>query len=160
MMCNVRLTMKFIFIIISHKAIIFFTGDKSGRGSILTLEGQETLSMAKSLLEALVRVISDASVTVEILLLLQNYKQRFLELMKTTVPVVNEEESTNIARMEETERSLNERIKEMEEFQAAKVKVSSFTRMCDLIKPGEIWKGKRSHVHFGGFFVLFSFSIY
>ncbi len=93
--------------------------------------------MAKSLLDALIRVISDATVTVEILLLLQKYKQKFLELLMATTPVGD-------ATKEDIERSLAKRIEEIEEFQAEKVKVVSFIRMCDLIKPGEILSGNIS----------------
>ena len=118
----------------------FFTGDGSERGAILTDEGQETLSMAKSLLEALINDISNASVTVEILLLLKDFKQKFVELVKTTTPVVTEEEGRKIATNERIEQILNERIEEIDEFQAVKVRVLSFARMCDLIPPGKICK--------------------
>ena len=87
--------------------------------------------MAKSLLDALVRVIFDASVTVEILLLLQKYKEGFLELLKAAIPL-------GVA----AERSLAERNEEIEEFLDEKMKLLSFIRMCDLIQPGEILKGK------------------
>ena len=118
----------------------FSTGDGSERGAILTDEGQETLSMAKSLLEALINDISNASVTVEILLLLKDFKQKFVELVKTTAPVVKEEEGRKIATNPTIEQILNERIEEIDEFQAVKVRVSSFARMCDLIQPGKICK--------------------
>lgn len=85
------------------------------------------------------RVVSDASVTVEILLLLKNNKQRFLELVKATCPVANEDGNSNVATKEETEQSLTERIEEIEEFQAVKGKVLMLIRMCDLIQPGEIF---------------------
>ena len=120
--------------------LLFFTGDGSERGAILTHEGQETLSMAKSLLEALIDDISNASVTVEILLLLKDFKQKFVELVKTTTPVVTEEEGRKIATNERIEQILNERIEEIDEFQALKVRVLSFARMCDLIPPGKICK--------------------
>lgn len=110
----------------------------------MTDEGIETLFMAKSLLEALIEVISNASVTAEILILLRSFKERFLELVKTTTPVVNaKEEGRQVATKEEIEESLNERIGEFEEFQAVKVRVVSFARMCDLIQPGEICKKKK-----------------
>ena len=118
----------------------FSTGDGSERGAILTDEGQETLSMAKSLLEALIDDISNASVTVEILLLLKDFNQKFVELVKTTTPVVREEEGRKIATNERIEQILNERIEEIDEFQAVKVRVLSFARMCDLIQPGKICK--------------------
>ena len=124
--------------VFSNEGGILLTGDDSGRGGILMAEGQETLFMAKSLLEALVRAITDASVTIEVLLLLKNYKQGFLELLKTTSPVINESGSSKMLSKEEIEQSLTERIEEVEEFQAAKVKVSSFIRMCDVIQPGGI----------------------
>ena len=96
--------------------------------------------MAKSLLEALIDDISNASVTVEILLLLKDFKQKFVELVKTTTPVVTEEEGRKIATSERIEQILNERIEEIDEFQAVKVRVLSFARMCDLIPPGKICK--------------------
>ena len=120
-----------------------FTGDGSERGAILTDEGQETLSMAKSLLEALIDDISNASVTVEILLLLKDFKQKFVELVKTTTPVVKEEEGRKIVTNGRIEQVLNERIEEIDEFQAVKVRVLSFARMCDLIQPGKICKKRQ-----------------
>ena len=117
-----------------------FTGDGSERGAILTGEGQETLTMAKSLLEALIDDVSNASVAFEILLLLKDFKQKFVELVKTTTPVVKEEEGRKIATNERIEQILNERIEEIDEFQAVKVRVLSFARMCDLIQPGKVCK--------------------
>lgn len=112
-------------------------GDESGRGRILTDDGQETLSMAQSVLTALVASISNASVTVEILVLLQKYRDKFLELLlKTTYPSAKERTEANTR--QQGEKILDERIGEMEEFQAVKQKVVSFVNMCDLIGPGEI----------------------
>ncbi len=118
-----------------YSHLILKTGDESGRGSILTDEGQETLSMAQSVLTAIVESISNASVTVEILVLLQKYKQKFLELLKTTFSTAKGETKVNAE--EECAKSLTERIEEIEEFQAVKLKVVSFATMCDLIQPGE-----------------------
>ena len=93
--------------------------------------------MAKSLLEALVRVVKDASVTFQILLLLEKNKQRFLELVETTRPAVDEGGNSNVATMKKIEQSLTDRIEEMKEFRDTKEAVLTFTRMCDLIQPGE-----------------------
>ena len=92
--------------------------------------------MAQSVLTAIVESISNASVTVEILVLLQKYKEKFLELLKTTFSTSKEGNKVNMK--EESEQSLAERIEELDEFQAVKLKVVSFVNMCDLIKPGEI----------------------
>ena len=89
----------------------FFSGDGSERGAILTDEGQETLSMAKSLLEALIYDISNASVTVEVLLLLKNFKHKFLELVKTTTPVVNWKKAGKLSKTRELNRSLMTELK-------------------------------------------------
>lgn len=113
------------------------SGDESGRGEVLSLEGQETLSMAKSLLEALAKAILDASVTVEILLLLKKYQQRFLEILTTISLVADEGGSIKMPTKGETERSLTARIEELEKFEDVQEKVLTFTRMCDLIQPGE-----------------------
>ena len=94
--------------------------------------------MAKSLLEALVELLLNASITVEILLLLQKFKQRFLQLVKTSIPVINYEEERRVATEEKIEQTLDERIEEIGEFFAVQKKVVSFTNMCDLIPPGEI----------------------
>ena len=106
--------------------IVPLSGDESGRGRILSPEGQETLILAKSLLDALVRVISDGSVTVEVLILLQKYEQTFLELLKTTT-----------TEKKDSELSLARRIEEIEEFRAVKENVVTFIGMCDVIQPGE-----------------------
>jgi len=106
------------------------TGDESERGSILTPDGQETLFLAKSLLTALVQRISDASITVAILEILKRNKDRFLELLEA-------DSSTHITQTKEAERSLNDRIGEIQEFQDLKTKLLSFIHMCELIPPGE-----------------------
>ena len=103
----------------------------------MTAEGQETLSRAKWLLEALMEVVLNGSVTIEVLLLLQQFKPKFLEIIPKSVSAVNEEENRKGFANEEIERNLNKRIEEFQEFQAEKVKVISFIRMCDLIQPGE-----------------------
>ena len=94
--------------------------------------------MAKSLLEALIKRISNATVTFEILLLLQNFEQKFLELVKATKTVVIEMEGREDATKEKIEQILNERIEETKEFQVVRGRVLSFTSMCGWIKPGEI----------------------
>lgn len=134
----------------SYKCVFLYSGDESGRGGILSPEGQETLSMAKSLLEALAKAILDASVTVEILLLLKKYQQRFLELLTTSSPVADEGGGVKMPTKDETEQSLTDRIEELEKFQAVQEKVLTFTRMCDLIQPGE------SHFNLICFQVTFS----
>lgn len=129
----------FLYVMETEIFVFFFlTGDGSGRGAILTDEGRATLTMAKSLLDALIEMISNATVTVEILLLLQNFQEKFLELVKTTKPVVIKGEGLKDATKEKIEQILNERIEEIKEFQVVRGRVLSFTSMCDLIEPGEI----------------------
>ncbi|KAL9988403.1 hypothetical protein ACROYT_G002841 [Oculina patagonica] len=113
-----------------------FFGAESGRGSILTDEGQETLSMAQSVLTAVVESLSNASVTVEILILLKKYKEKFLELLKKTFSAAKEGTKANAK--EESEKCLAERIEEFDEFHTVKLKVVSFVNMCDLIQPVNI----------------------
>lgn len=99
--------------------------------------------MAKSLLEALIYDISNASVTVKVLLLLKNFKHKFLELVKTTTPLVKGEEGREIAKNERIKQILNDRIEEIDEFQAVRVRLLSFAWMCDLIQPGKICKKRQ-----------------
>ena len=112
--------------------LILKIGDESGRGGILTDDGQATLFMAKSLLIALVERISNSSITVEILELLQKYKQRFLQLLEADSSAVNKE-----IVVVESGKSLDERIEELQAFQGVKRKTVSFMDMCHLIAPGE-----------------------
>ena len=101
-------------------------GDESGRGGILSDDCKETLFLAKSLLEALVRVISDGSVTFQVLLLLQRHKETFLELLKTSA-----------AEIKDAEISLDHRLEEIQEFLEVKKNLGTFIGMCDVIQPGE-----------------------
>lgn len=59
-----------------------------------------------------------------------------MELLKATFFTAKEGPDANSR--EEGEKLLDERIEEIEEFQAVKVQVMSFVNMCDLIWPGEI----------------------
>ncbi|RMX46188.1 hypothetical protein pdam_00007847 [Pocillopora damicornis] len=99
-------------------------GDESGRGGILSDDCKETLFLAKSLLEALVRVISDGSVTFQVLLLLQRHKETFLELLKTSA-----------AEIKDVELSLAHRLEEIQEFFEVKENLGKFIGMCDVIQP-------------------------
>ncbi len=92
--------------------------------------------MAQSVLTAIVESISNASVTVEILVLLKKYRDKFLGLLSKTFSTAKDGTKANTK--EESEKSLAERIEEFDEFQAVKLKVVSFVNMCDLIQPGEI----------------------
>ena len=109
----------------------FNIGDESGRGRILTPDGEATLFRAKSLLAALVKSISDASITVVVLELLHKYKYRFLQLLEA------DSSTQNMQATREIERNLNERIREIQEFQQLKTKVLCFICMCEIIPPGE-----------------------
>ncbi|XP_022796393.1 E3 ubiquitin-protein ligase rnf213-alpha-like isoform X3 [Stylophora pistillata] len=99
-------------------------GDESGRGGILSDECKETLFLAKSLLDALVRIISDGSVTFEVLLLLQRHKETFLELVKTSV-----------AEIKDAKLSLAHRLEEIHKFFEVKENLGTFIGMCDVIQP-------------------------
>ena len=74
--------------------------------------------------------ISDASVTVATLEILKKYKDRFLEFLEA-------DSSTQNKQTKEAERSLNDRIREIQEFQDLRTKLLSFIHMCELIQPGE-----------------------
>ena len=107
------------------------TGDDSGRSGILSPAGQEKLFQAKSLLDALVRIMSDGSVTVEVLLCVQKHIATFLELLKTTSGVEKND----------AELSLVPRIEEIDEFRIVRENVGRFIAMCDVVPPGELRRG-------------------
>ena len=108
-----------------------FTGDESGRSGILTPAGLEKLFQAKSLLDALVRIMLDGSVTVEVLLLVQKHKATFLELLETASGVDNND----------AELSVVQRIEEIEEFYTVRENVGRLIAMCDVVPPGELRRG-------------------
>ena len=93
------------------------------------------LFMAKSLLAALVKRISDASITVAILELLRKYKDRFLKLLEADSSALNTHTEKDM--ILDAEGHLNDRIEEIQKFQTLKMKVLSFINMCDLIPPGK-----------------------
>ena len=74
--------------------------------------------------------ISDSSITVATLKILKKYKDRFLELLEADSSIHNK-------RTKEAERSLNDRIREIQEFQDLRKKLLSFIHLCELIQPGE-----------------------
>ncbi|KAK2553290.1 E3 ubiquitin-protein ligase rnf213-alpha [Acropora cervicornis] len=121
----------------SMAAYFRFFGDESERGTILTPDGQETLSLAKSLLTALVQRISDSSITVATLEILKKYKDRFLELLEADSSIHNK-------RTKEAERSLNDRIREIQEFQDLRKKLLSFIHLCELIQPVNVTAIKKN----------------
>ena len=110
---------------------IHSTGDESRRSGILSPAGQKKLFQAKSLLDTLVRIMSDGSVTVKILLLVQKHKATFLELLKTASGVERND----------AELSLVQRIEEIEEFNTVRENVGRLIAMCDVVPPGEPRRG-------------------
>ena len=77
--------------------------------------------------------MSDGSVTVEVLLLVQKHKARFLELLKTT----------SGAEKNDAELSLVQRIGEIKEFHTVRETVGRFIAMCDVFPLGELLRGIR-----------------
>ena len=104
----------------------------------MTHEGQETLAMAQSLLQELQKLISNASVTVEILKLLETRQQRFLDLLKMSAHVGSHgERMKSVSSKDTMEQFLAARIEEFEEFRKVRTQVGLFVNMCELISPGK-----------------------
>lgn len=75
--------------------------------------------------------------TPEILALLKKHREKFLELLEILNKTAKEGIEARRRTKKESEINLVERLQELEEFQAIKVKVNSFICMCDSIQPGE-----------------------
>lgn len=96
--------------------------------SVLKEDGQEILMLAISSFEAAVNNLKDGSVEFQMLLIIRDNSERFVELYE----LINEEES-NISLLRQI---LRQRCEELKAFQDERNKVTSFVRMCSLIKQG------------------------
>ncbi|XP_022806308.1 E3 ubiquitin-protein ligase rnf213-alpha-like [Stylophora pistillata] len=123
-----RQTVQFLLTWKPMSGFLKFFGNESGRRDILSIAGQERLSQAKLLLDALVRVMSDGSVTVEILLLVQKHETTFLELLKTTSGVEKNDATLSLAH----------RIEEIKEFRTVRENVGRFIALCDVVPPVDL----------------------
>ena len=96
--------------------------------SVLKEDGQEILMLAISSFEAAVNNLKDGSVEFQMLLIIRDNSERFVELYE----LINEEESKIFL----LGQILRQRCEELKAFQDEGNKVISFVRMCSLIKQG------------------------
>lgn len=85
---------------------------------------------ALSSIEAAVTYLKDGSITFQILTLIRDHSERFLELCGQIEQITKEKSK------EYLEQLLNQRISEVTAFQDQRDKVTSFVRTCALIKQG------------------------
>ena len=95
---------------------------------MLKEDGQEILMLAISSFEAAVNNLKDGSVEFQMLLIIRDNSERFVELYE----LINEEESKIFL----LGQILRQRCEELKAFQDERNKVTSFVRMCSLIKQG------------------------
>lgn len=86
---------------------------------------------AVSSIEAAVMYLEDESITFQMLTLISDNSERFLELCGQMEQIVKERSK------EYLEQLLNQRIIELTAFQEERKKVGSFVRMCALITQGK-----------------------
>ena len=84
-----------------------------------------------STIEAAVMYLEDKSITFQMLTLVRDNSERFLELCEQIEQIVKERSK------EYLEKLLNQRIIELTAFQEERKKVGSFVRMCALITQGK-----------------------
>lgn len=106
----------------------YFSGVESNCRKVLKEDGQEILMLAISSFEAAVNNLKDGSVEFQMLLIIRDNSERFVELYE----LIDEEES-NIFLLRQI---LRQRCEELKAFQDERNKVTSFVRMCSLIKQG------------------------
>ena len=136
MLQNYKVNYKVSFLGLVRK---FFLGDvlcfSSGRESdfrqVLKPDGQEILTKAVSTIEAAVMYLEDKSITFQMLTLVRDNAERFLELCEQIEQIIKERSK------EYLEKLLNQRIIELTAFEEERKKVSSFVRMCALITQGK-----------------------
>ncbi|CAH3029473.1 unnamed protein product, partial [Porites evermanni] len=103
-------------------------GKESDYRNVLRPDGQEILMKALSSIEAAVKYLKDGSITFQILTLIRDHSERFLELCGQIEQITKEKSK------EYLEQLLNQRISEVTAFQDQRDKVTSFVRTCALIK--------------------------
>ena len=84
-----------------------------------------------STIEAAVMYLEDKSITFQMLTLVRDNSERFLELCEQIEQIIKERSK------EYLEKLLNQRIIELTAFEEERKKVSSFVRMCALITQGK-----------------------
>ena len=95
---------------------------------MLKEDGQEILMLAISSFEAAVNNLKDGSVEFQMLLVIRDNSERFVELYE----LINKDESKIFLLVQ----ILRQRCEELKAFQDEREKVTSFVRMCSLIKQG------------------------
>ena len=95
---------------------------------MLKEDGQEILMLAISSFEAAVGSLKDGTIEFQMLIVIQENSERFLELYGQ----INKEESKMLL----LKQLLRQRCLELKAFQEERDKVSTFVKMCTLIKQG------------------------
>lgn len=95
---------------------------------MLKEDGQEILMLAISSFEAAVNTLKDGSVEFQMLFVIRDNSERFVELYE----LINKEESKIFL----LRQILCQRCEELGAFQDERDKINSFVRMCSLIKQG------------------------
>ncbi|PFX29705.1 E3 ubiquitin-protein ligase RNF213 [Stylophora pistillata] len=113
-------------------------GVESNCRSVLKEDGQEILMLAISSFEAAVNTLKDGSVEFQMLLVIRDNSDQFVELYK----LINKEESKIFL----FRQILRQRCEELKAFQDERDKVTSFIRMCALIKQVDVHKLSRKAV--------------
>ena len=109
--------------------LLFFAGRESDFRRVLEPDGQAILMMALTSLEDAERSLKNGCIEFQMVMLIRDHYKQFLTLCKQIS-------------MEESEQSplkglLDQRCAELTAFQEEREKVSSFIRMCLLIKQGK-----------------------
>lgn len=106
----------------------YFSGRESDYRQVLKPDGQEILMLAITSLEAVVGLLKDGAINVQMLNLLKDHSQRFLLLCEQISREENERSSLR--------QLLDQRCTELLAFQQEREKVNTFIRMCSFIKQG------------------------
>lgn len=108
--------------------LVYFSGRESDFRKMLKPEGQELLMLAISSLEAAERSLNNGTIEYQMLILLRDRSEIFLALFEQ-----NNKEKGKIPLLKQL---LDQRCIELAAFKKERDKVSTFIRMCSLIKKG------------------------
>lgn len=108
--------------------LYYLLGRNHENRQALGQDGLEILKKAESSLKEVIKLLEDGSITLDILSLIKKHPERFMVLCEQ----ISEEGGKNAL-----QELLDRRIMELSVFQEEREKVSSFIKMCSLLRQGK-----------------------
>lgn len=126
--------------------VLFFPGQGLDYKGVLKPDGREIMAMARTSLKDAMCNLKDGSIQCQLLMLIRDNSDRFLELSQE----INEEGNEKVV----LRQCLDQRLAELRAFEVERVQVVGLIGMCNLIKGGNLFI-TGLHICFSTKFVTF-----